>query len=237
MEENMRHDEMMQVETLTPATEPVQTESAEAARESWPYAEHASLLSEWLGRLFWVFIALFVVNFIVQQIKAPAILSAVVSLVRGVAVGYILLQLAPVHKGYWTAGCFSVILSIVDAATSQLPDDALNLSILILIPALVASFVQMYFEYTTHAAVLAGLDEDFSGKWRRLWKWTIGLLAGLFGCILVMRLEPMFGLVLMLLVAIALVVTAILYVVYLRRMEQLFQTVAEREVPADETAL
>ena len=67
------------------------------------------------------------------------------------------------------------------------------------------------------------LDPELAGKWRLLWKWWIGLLLGLFGCIFLALISAILGLLAILADAIGLLVVGIVKLVYLYRTAKRFR--------------
>jgi len=107
------------------------------------------------------------------------------------------------------------------------------LALLILIPGAVLEYYGRYWEYQSHGAVLAGLDDELAEKWPKLWKWEVGLFLGIFGCILLLFITPNLAAFAFLADAIGLLVVAILRLVYLYRTAKLFREYA----PPDSMAL
>ena len=122
------------------------------------------------------------------------------------------------------------MLRLVTAVASLLlvlaskEDAVANWSLLISLPAAVVGLVGTYQEYTAHAAILDGVDESQAEKWRLLWKWKIGLTLGIFGCLVIMLIAPLLGILAVFAVLIGILVVAIVELVYLYRTAQAFRT-------------
>ena len=219
-----------------------QTERIEATalaeRKLFP-AEHALLLGKYLPILFWIIIATAAVGLVTN--RTGGVLNAVKLLVQSVATGWVMLKLSPVHDGYRLAGILDIAGGVIGFITELVPTDrsSAGLLILLLLPSLAITFIAMYQEYNAHADVMEHTDGEFADKWRALWKWTIGLLIGLVPCLVLVAVAAGFGLLVMLLDAIGLVVTAVLYAVYLWRMAKRFRTeeLSAEEVTFHETTL
>lgn len=222
MNENLWTENTEQTEVMEP--------TALAEREPFP-AEHALLLGKYLPILFWILIATAAVGLVTN--RTGDVLNAVKLLAQSAATGWVMLKLSRVHSGYRLAGILDIAGGVIGFITELLPADgnAVGLLILVLIPSLVLSFVAMYQEYNAHADVMEDMDVEFARKWRALWKWTVGLLIGLVPCLVLVVGAAGFGLLVMLLDAIGLVVTAVLYAVYLWRMAKRFQS---EELSAEE---
>ena len=94
---------------------------------------------------------------------------------------------------------------------------------LLSLPVMVLELCAAYQEFYAHAEVLEELDPELAGKWRLLWKWWIGLLLGLFGCIFLALISAILGLLAILADAIGLLVVGIVKLVYLYRTAKLFR--------------
>lgn len=94
---------------------------------------------------------------------------------------------------------------------------------LLSLPVMVLELCAAYQEFYAHAEVLEELDPELAGKWRLLWKWWIGLLLGLFGCIFLALISAILGLLAMLADAIGLLVVGIVKLVYLYRTAKRFR--------------
>ena len=71
--------------------------------------------------------------------------------------------------------------------------------------------------------MLDGLNDDLAGKWRMVWKWTVGLLAGMVGCIVLAFLIPAMALLALLADLIGILVISVMQWVYLYRTARLFR--------------
>ena len=94
---------------------------------------------------------------------------------------------------------------------------------LILLPMMAVSLYSTYQEYQAHAEVLDGLDDELAENWRKLWKWEVGFLLGIVGCLHVDIISAMLGLMALIVVVIGLIVVSILKLVYLYRMAKFFR--------------
>ena len=97
------------------------------------------------------------------------------------------------------------------------------LALLILLPMMAVSLYSTYQEYQAHAEVLDGLDDELAENWRKLWKWEVGFLIGIVGCLLLVIISAVLGLMALIVVVIGLVVVSILKLVYLYRMAKFFR--------------
>ena len=190
---------------------------------------NAPLLGKWLWPLFWMVIPGMIGN-VMSNESVTALFPAVgtVGEVLGILVslvyGVFLWQLRTVSRGYRTAalcGFAGVGFGGLMLVLGMSQENALWW--LLALPMLAVEFFGMYREYNAHADVLAGLDDDLSEKWRKLWKWMIGLYLGLFACLLVALLSAVLGLLVMLADVIGLAVVGILRLVYLYRTAKLFR--------------
>ena len=207
--------------------------------------ERAPMIGKWLWLLFWLVVPGTVSGFMIYEKVvewAPAfeIPGLVLNIVCNVAYVVILLKLIPFGERYRPAAWCTLVRVGVDSIVTLVGlEQQSSLWWLLMIPTLVVAYVGEYQEFYAHAEVLEGMDNELSGKWRTLWKWYIGSLAALFGCVLVMVIIPVLGLLALLAAAIAIVVVSILKLVYLYRTAQRFRShePERREVLPGETAL
>lgn len=203
-------------------------EAEKMRRES--IAKRAPFLGKWLWILFWLIIpstlSSLMTNDTISQI-APGMVfpGELLGAASSLAYGAILLKLGDEEDGYRTAGICSLIAAGVNGLVTIFsgPAGAPEWTMLISIPAAVVGMVSEYQEFMSHSVVLTGVDNELSDKWTVLWKWNIGLVAGLFACLIVMLIIPTLGALALLAGSIGLIVVSILKLVYLYRTAQAFR--------------
>lgn len=203
--------------------------AVEGERRRW-MDSNAPILGKWLWLLFWLFIpseiaSLMINDNVLAAVPALRTPGEILSILCGVAYGLILLKLTEQAKGYRLAGICSLVsaaFSLVMLATGL--GEGTALWWLLSLPVVVVELFGVYQEFNAHADVLAGMDDALSGKWRKLWKWHIGLLLGMTASLVLTAMMGMLGLLIMLVAVIGIIVVAILKLVYLYRTAKLFRT-------------
>ena len=205
---------------------------AEAARKA-EMAKQAPLLGKWLWIIFWLIIPSSVASILtnqtlVQYIPSLNLPGQIMTAVCSALYGIFLLKLASTDDRYKKAGMFILIaggVSAVDAIVTGAVGavQAPAWTLLLTIPAAIIALIGEYNEYMGHSAVLDGVDNELSEKWATLWKWYIGMFLGMFGCILVMLIIPILGVLALLCATIGLVVIGIKKLVYLYRTAKIFK--------------
>jgi len=189
-------------------------------------ARRVPLLGKWLWILFWfpIFsigpsILTIIPNFGLN------ILGTILSIMLGIAQGCILIKISSEERRYRTAGICMLIATVVDKVLFGLDtSEGIWTVLFVTIPIGILGYVAMYNEFMAHAIVLEYLDNELSDKWRKLWKWYIGLIIGMAGSILIVVLMPVLGLLVVLAGLIGIVVCAVLSWVYLYRTAKVFRT-------------
>lgn len=204
----------------------------ERARKQW-FSEQAPHLGKWLWLLFWLVIPNVIANIMTNEnivALAPGLRvpGEILSFLCGLAYAFILWQLRGQGSRYRTAAVCGFVAAGANGLAALLTGDGSSpggaaLALVILIPAMVVSLYGTYQEYNAHAEVLDGLDDGLAENWRKLWKWEIGFLLGLFGCILLVMISAVLGMLALIAVLIGMIVVAVLKLVYLWRMAKLFR--------------
>jgi hypothetical protein len=137
-----------------------------------------------------------------------------------------MLQLSKEKTGYKSAGILRLVTAVVSLLLVLVSGRSshANWSLLITLPGGVVGLVATYQEYMAHAEALKEVDAYQSEKWRLLWKWYIGLFIGMFGCLVVMIIAPLLGVLLLLAALIGEAVVGIICIVYTYRTAQAFRT-------------
>ena len=201
---------------------------AEKARQA-ALAKRAPVLGRWIWILFWLVVPSTIGEFMSNDTMAqilPALYlpGKLLGALCTLAYGAILLKLSAEEDRYKTAGICCLVAGLASTIAAFVGDAPWIL--LITLPAAIVSLVGQYNEYMAHSAVLAGVDYALSGKWETLWKWHIGLLAAMFGCILLAVIIPILGTLVLIAAAIGILVVSILKLVYLYQTAQIFRAYA-----------
>ena len=193
-------------------------------------AKRAPFLGKWLWMIFWLIIPSTIGSLMANETTAkilPGLFmpGQIINAICSLTYGAILLKLGSEEARYRTAGICALIAGGVSAVVAIITGSAEEAvwTLLFTLPAAVVAMVGEYNEYMAHSAVLSGVDNELSEKWELLWKWYIGLLLGMFGCIIVMLITPILGAIAILGCAIGTGVVGILKLVYLYRMAKIFR--------------
>ena len=202
---------------------------AEAMRKA-AIAKRAPVLGKWLWIIFWLIVPSTIGGLMDNETTAkilPGLLmpGQIITAICSLTYGAILLKLGSEEDRYRTAGICALIAGGVSAAVAIITGTAeeATWTLLFTLPAAVVAMVGEYNECMAHSAVLSGVDNELSEKWELLWKWYIGLLLGMLGCILLMLIAPVLGAIVILGCAIGTVVVGILKLVYLYRTAKIFR--------------
>lgn len=228
--------------------EPEERGRREAARQRdlSEIAQRLPILRRWLWVLFWMWIPAIifgVIGGISQVIPVLEWPSNILGWLYSLAYAFILLKLSAAEKKYKKAGMFYLIEAAFEVALLFIPrynDTATSLDVviqdrpdqniwylLVKAVALIPGLLSVYYMYKAHSEAMAGIDNDLSQKWEKLWKWWVyGLVSvpvsSLLVCIYI-------GVLLLLADIIMFLVLAILQCVYLYRSARACRdTVVER---------
>ena len=165
---------------------------------------NAPVLAKWLWLLFWLVIPSVFSNILTMDTVAGAFPTAgvvgnVLAFLISLAYGVLLWQLREAAGRYRTAALCYLAGGIISGVLllPAIPEGNW-LWWLLSLPVMVLELCAAYQEFYAHAEVLEELDPELAGKWRLLWKWWIGLLLGLFGCIFLALISAILGLLAML---------------------------------------
>lgn len=208
---------------------------ADAARRR-ELDRRAPVLGKWLWLLFWLFIpselaTLMSNDTVAAAFPALGMAGEVLGLLCGLAYAMILWLLRKTGERYRIAAICQAVAAVAAAllAAVSARDMDGGLTLLMELPTIAVSLLAVYQEYNAHADVLEGLDDMLSEKWRGLWKWYIGLLIGLFACVILVAIAGILGLLATLAAIIGIVIVSILKLVYLYRTAKLFRNYVPSE--------
>lgn len=183
------------------------------------------LLGKWLWIMFWLVIASNVISFVFGDTLTAAyptvrIIGSVGGFVISAVYSLILFSLADASEQYRYSGIFGLICLCLSILSEVLPG---TVSVIISILALVFGYLKEFREYSGHSDCVAESDTALSEKWCNLCYWFLGGQAGiLIGTVLGLFGSGLGGL-LILLGGIALLVAAVLKLVYLYKTSVLFK--------------
>lgn len=201
-----------------------QAEAEARAREQARLREVAAILGKWVWVLFWLAISAQVIG-LLGNIKALSDIASVIVAGITVAMGLIYLKkLSETHDGFRLAsiGKFSAALTGLLALFIA---DGTALDTVLTLVLLVPSLVGMYYEYSSYAEVLEGVDNELCEKWRKLWKITVGCMGVTFGSLVLVLLAPGLAAMAIIVGAIGLLVSSVLEWIYLYKTAKVFRDI------------
>lgn len=201
-----------------------QAEAEARAREQAQLQKYAAILGKWAWILFWLAMAAQVIG-LLGNIKALSDIASVINAGIMVAMGLIYLKkLSEAHDGFRLAsmGVFSTALTSLLALFVA---DGTALDTVLTLVLLVPSLVSMYYEYTSYAEVLEGVDSELCEKWRKLWKITVGCMGVTFGSLILVLLAPGLAAIAILVGAIGMLVSSVLEWIYLYKTAIVFREI------------
>ena len=209
--------------------ERIRKREAEAARKA-EVAWQAPILGKWLWIIFWLIIPNSIASVLTNQtvvayVPGLNLPGQIISAICSAVYGFSLLKLASVERSYKKAGIFVLITAAVSVLVALITGTAQppTWTLLLTLPALIVAWIGEYHMFHANAAVLKGVENELSEQWCRLWKWTIGLYLGLFGCAVIMLIFPLLGALALFAGAIALLVVGVKKLVYLYRTAKVFR--------------
>lgn len=202
----------------------------EMQRQRQDAARRAPVLGKWLWLLFWLIVPTVVAGIMANDYVlgiSPEIYRTgkILDIICSVVYGGILLKISPEETRYRTAGVCALVSAAASAfmaaafGTAQTP----TWTLVILIPAAIIAVVGEYYEYTAHAIVLTGMEEELPGKWITLRKWYIICMLVMGGSTLMIWIMPVFGAILLLVSSIGAVIVCVIKLVYLYRTARAFR--------------
>lgn len=201
--------------------------------------ERGKFLGKWLWLLFWLFVPGIVAGLMTEDMVAqnfPALYRAgnVLNFLCVLAYSLLLWKLARENDRYKAAGVCELIAAVLGLAVFCLePVDSSGVAMLLVgLLGLVLDLVGQYQEFTAHSEVLQPVDAVLSEKWRKLWKWTIGMTVGLYLSMILALTLSVVGILILLVVAIGAFVVGILKLYYLYHTAQTFRMLGEVDPPA-----
>ena len=159
------------------------------------------------------------------NIEALSRIVSVINVGIAISMGLIYLKkLSETHDGFRLAsmGAFSTALTSLLALFIA---DGTGLDTILTMVLLVPSLVGMYYEYTSYAEVLEGVDNELCGKWHQLWKFSIGCMGVTFCSLILVLLAPGLAAIAILVGAIGMLVASVLEWIYLYKTAKVFREI------------
>lgn len=187
-------------------------------------------MGKWLKVLFWLVIPSAAGSVMTNQAVAvwlPFLYlpGQVISMGTMCVYGCVLLKLSVINSRYRTAGICCLLPIAADAAGILIPADSALAPALVLLSVLILvfAFYGEYSEYMGHAETVGALDENMAEKWKRLWKWFIGLFVLTLSSILLTAISPWIGITVVLVGMIGVLTVNVMKLSYLYRTAKIVQ--------------
>lgn len=201
-------------------------------RQREELAKRVPFLRKWLWILFWLIVPSTIAAILSNENVAPVapkvyFVGGILNAACTIAYGVILIKLSWEEERYRSAGICTLIPALINALLLVLSggEELTGFWLIIVIPAAIVGLVGEYYEFSAHSAVLVGVDDILSDKWTMLWKWYVGFMAGIIGCVVLFLILPVLGFIAFVVSGIGLVVVSILKLVYLYRTAAAFRTI------------
>lgn len=207
-----------------------------ATLDSWR-ARRAEIFGKWFMIYFWAQIILIALAFrspLLLLSGMPAVFLLLLSYGYSVIEVVIFYQLGRQEDRFKTSAGLALIALVAGIIIDLLHSEVF--AGLWRIPGRIINLIALYHFMIGCAEILLTTDGKLSDKWRSLWKWYIDLSVGAivgFPALLIMAvifestLLANLAVILMIGIAIALVVVAILWLVYLYRTARCFQQISK----------
>ena len=207
-----------------------------ATLDSWR-ARRAAVFGKWFMIYFWTQIFMIILAFLSSLWLVngmPAVLLVLLSYGYSVTEVVIFYQLGRQEDRFKTSAGLALIALVAGIIIDLLHSNVL--AVLWRIPGGIIKLIAVYHFMIGCSEILLTTDGKLSDKWRSLWKWYIDLRVGLIvglPALLIMALIfestllANLALILVIGIAIALVVVAILWLVYLYRTARCFQQIGK----------
>ena len=178
-------------------------------------------IGKWLTILFWLVIPANLGELLTTETLAGAfpalrLPGQLLTVLASLAYGLILLKLTCENDRYKTAGILFLIGAALNAISTFVPDMG-ALSLVVTLPAGVLTLIGEYNEFHAHAQLVEGANIPLAQGWETLWKWTIGSFLATIAGLLLTPILGVFALLITLVASIAVIIVAILKLVYLYR--------------------
>ena len=204
-----------------------QAEAEARAREQAQLQKYAAILGKWVWMLFWLAMAGILIG-LLGNIEALSRIVSVINVGIAISMGMIYLKkLSETHDGFRLAsmGAFSTALTSLLALFIA---DGTGLDTVLTLVLLVPSLVGMYYEYTSYAEVLEGVDNELCGKWHQLWKFSIGCMGVTFCSLILVFLAPGLAAIAILVGAIGMLISSVLEWIYLYKTAKVFREITDK---------
>ena len=199
-------------------------------------ARKASVLGKWLWILFWIVVPMLVSNvmtndYVTAWFPGLYMPGTVLNVLCLAAYSFVLWKASSENDRYRTASiCCAISAGVSLLLAVVFREDLPGWTLVFTLPLCVAVLVGEYNEYMGHSEVLRDVAPELSEKWEKLWMWFIGMYLGMFGCVLLVLIFTVLGLIVFIVAAIGIAVVSILKLVYLYRTANVFREYERTEV-------
>ena len=187
-------------------------------------AKFTPMIARWMRILLWLVVpstiaSVFTNDTMRQILPILYIPGTILQFASNLVYCFVLFAMSQLENRYRKAGICTLIgvgISLLNTLCAGVPGVASLYSVLLL-PSIILTFVTVYQECFAHSEMMAEVDIYVSNKWVMLWKaYLIGYLL-VFGSIILLILNPVIGLIAMVVGAIGIVIASIAKLVLLHQ--------------------
>lgn len=182
-------------------------------------SKNVPLLALWINVLLWLNVPSFIGGLFTTQTgeninKELALLGVIITLTVEIVYGAALVKLAEVDSRYKLAGLLLLVSTGLSGFGFFMPASMEMPAVIMSLLATVLSTAASYYELSSHASVLRGIDNILSAKWIKLWNMTLIMFMLLFGGTFVSAAVASLGTLMVLASTIIALVVAVLKIKY-----------------------
>lgn len=188
----------------------------------------AQALVKWVNILFWMVIPMELFSllghekiitffpFLELPVKVALVLMQLVCV-------WVLFQMSKTKDVYKKPAIFVGLVTLLEVISLLLPNNNQWMPIFG-VTSFAFSLIACYQEYMAHSEVVTPFNWELGEGWKKIWKWTLWGMTGMFASVFITIISAFFGVLVLIVCAVLMIAASVLKYVYLYRMAQIFKS-------------